>query len=45
MEDLTPQQVAVPEEGRNSVEKPMLEQFVEDCSLCKGLALEKPMEG
>ena len=45
MEDPTPQQVARPKEGHDSVRKPMLEQFVEDCSPWKGLELEKLMEG
>ena len=31
--------------GRDSVVKPALEQFVEDCSAWKGLELEKLMEG
>ena len=39
------EQVAGPGEGRDSVGKPMLEQFVEDCSLWEGLELEKLMEG
>ena len=45
MEDPTPEQVAGPGEGRDSVGKPTLEQFVEDCSPRKGLALEKLVEG
>ena len=45
VEDPTPQQVAGPGKGCDSVGKPMLEQFVEDCSAWKGLVLEKLMEG
>ena len=45
VEDPTPEQVAGPEEGRDFMAKPTLEQFVEDCSPCKGLALEKLVEG
>ena len=45
VEDPMPQQVAGPREGRDSVGEPMLEQFVEDYSLWKGLELEKLMEG
>ena len=45
VEDPTPEQVAGPGEGHDSVGEPMLEQFVEDCSPWKGLELEKLMEG
>ena len=45
VEDPTRQQVAGSEAGRDSVGKPTLEQFVEDCSPWKGLALEKLVEG
>ena len=45
MKDPRPEQVAGPGEGRDSVGKPMLEQFVEDCSPCKRLTLEKLTEG
>ena len=45
VEDPTPELVAGPGEGRDSVGKPTLEQFVEDCSAWKGLELEKLMEG
>ena len=41
VEDPTPEQVAGPGEGHDSVGKPTLEQFVEDCSAWKGLTLEK----
>ena len=43
--DPTLEQVAGPREGRDSVGKPTLEQFVEDCSPRKGLMLEKLVEG
>ena len=39
------EQVAGPRKGHNSVLKPTLEQFAEDCSLWKGRELEKLMEG
>ena len=39
------EQVAGPRVGRDSMGKPMLEQFMEDCGPCKGLALEKLVEG
>ena len=45
MEDPTLEQVAEPGEGHDSMGKPTLEQFVEDCSPCKGRALEKLMKG
>ena len=45
MEDPTPEQVAGPRKGRDSVVEPTLEQFMEDCSAWKGLELEKLMEG
>ena len=45
VEDPTPEQVAGPRKGRDSVGKSMLEQFAEDCSAWKGLELEKLMEG
>ena len=45
VEDPTLQQVAGSGEGRESVGKPTLEQFMEDCSPCTGLALEKLVEG
>ena len=45
MVDPTLEQVAGPGEGCDSVGKPTLEQFVEDCSAWKGLMLEKLMEG
>ena len=45
VEDPTPEQVAGPREGHDSMGKPTLEQFMEDCSPWKGLALEKLMEG
>ena len=45
LEDPTPEQVAGPGGGRDSVGKPTLEQFMEDCSPWEGLALEKLMEG
>ena len=45
MEDPTPEQVAGPREGCDSMGKPALEQFMEDCSVWKGLALEKLIEG
>ena len=45
MEDPMPEQVAGPREGHDSVGKPTLEQFAEDCSPWKGLELEKLMEG
>ena len=45
MEDPMPEQVPGPREGRDSVGKPTLEQFMEDCSPWKGLMLEKLMEG
>ena len=45
MEDPTPEQVAGPGKGHDSLGKPTMEQFVEDCSPWKGLALEKLMEG
>ena len=44
VEDPTPEQAAGPGEGRDSVGKPTLEQFMEDCSPWKGLGLEKLME-
>ena len=44
VEDPTPEQVAGPGEGCDSVGEPRLEQFMEDCSAWKGLALEKLME-
>ena len=44
MEDPTLEQVAGPREGRDSVGKPTLEQFVEDCSPWKGLGLEQFVE-
>ena len=37
------EQVPGPEEGHDSVAKPTLEQFMEDCSPCTGLALDKLM--
>ena len=40
-----PEQVAGPGEGYDSVGKPMLDQFVEDCSPWKGPVLEKLVEG
>ena len=45
VEDPMPEQVAGPKEGRDSVGKPTLEQFVEDCSTWKGLVLQKLVEG
>ena len=45
VEDPMPEQVAGPGEGRDSVGKPTLEQFVKDCSLWEELALEKLAEG
>ena len=45
MKDPTPEQVAGPKGGRDFMGKPRLEHFVEDCSPCKGLALEKLVEG
>ena len=39
-----PEQVAGPRKGRDSVGKATLEQFTEDCSLRKGLTLEKLVE-
>ena len=42
--DPTPEQVTGPKEGCDSVGKPMLEQFVEDCSPWKGLGLEELVE-
>ena len=45
VEDPMLEQVAGPGEGHDSVGKPTLEQFMEDCSPWKGLALEKPVEG
>ena len=44
VEDPTLEQVAGPRKGCDSVGEPTLEQFVEDCSPWKGLALEKLME-
>ena len=45
LEDRMLEQVAGPGEGHDSVGKPMLEQFTEDCSPWEGLTLEKLMEG
>ena len=45
VEDPTPEQVAGAGEGHDSMGKPTLEQFVEDCSAWKGLVLEKLVEG
>ena len=39
------EQVAGPGECHDSVGKPTLEQFMEDCSPWKGFVLEKLMEG
>ena len=44
VEDPTLEQVAGPGKGHDSVVEPTLEQFMEDCSAWKGLALEKLME-
>ena len=44
MEDPMPEQVAGPGEGHDSMGKPMVEQFMEDCNLWKGLVLEKLVE-
>ena len=45
VEDPTPEQVAGPREGRDSVGKPTLEQFMKNRSPWEGLALEKLVEG
>ena len=45
VEDPMPEQVAGPGEGCDSVVEPTLEQFMEDCNMWKGLALEKLLEG
>ena len=45
MEDPTLEQVAGPGESHDSVGRPTVMQFVEDCSLWEGLTLEKLMKG
>ena len=45
MENPTLEQGAGPRKGHDSVGEPTLEQFMEDCSLWKGLTLEKLVDG
>ena len=45
VEDPMPEQVAGPGKGCDSVVKPTLEQFVEDCSLWKGTRVGEALGG